>query len=256
MKSITYIFLSICFCLTASAQTHFVERTVISSGGDNIITPSNYAITTNIGEAVIDYGSNANLTATQGFEQANDAELQKTYAITFDVYGVETTCNLAHDGIAYAVISNLYGRDTNAYSLKWNNATASTNDTIYNLQPETYTATLITNGNVSVSKSITIKANNQDCVFEIKNGMTPNNDGVNDVFYIKGIELFPTNSVSIYNRWGGLIWKGNNYNNTSQAFEGKNLQGEIVPSGTYFYHLEYLDKTITRKKNDWIELTR
>ena len=40
-------------------------------------------------------------------------------------------------------------------------------------------------------------------VFDI---VTPNGDGLNDVFVIRGIEQFPNNTMRIYNRWGVLVY--------------------------------------------------
>lgn len=68
----------------------------------------------------------------------------------------------------------------------------------------------------------------------IYNGFSPNGDGVNDVFFIRNIELFPNNKLSIYNRWGNRVYRTEEYRNTySGDFDGKDL-----PDGTYFYMLE------------------
>ena len=61
----------------------------------------------------------------------------------------------------------------------------------------------------------------------IYNALTPNGDGKNDEFIIKNIHLYPDNNVEIYNRWGNLVYKKENYNN---EWDGGNL-----PDGTYYY---------------------
>jgi gliding motility-associated-like protein/uncharacterized repeat protein (TIGR01451 family) len=85
------------------------------------------------------------------------------------------------------------------------------------------------------------------CVIEPLTGMSPNNDGDNDVFYIRGLECYPDNTVEIYNRWGVLVFEREHYNNTDRAFKGisegrvTSNQSEGLPEGTYFYVLKYKD---------------
>ncbi|MGO2102380.1 MAG: SdrD B-like domain-containing protein, partial [Psychroflexus halocasei] len=81
----------------------------------------------------------------------------------------------------------------------------------------------------------------------IYNAVSPDGNGKNDFFKIKGIENFPDNSVRIFNRQGVLIYKAQSYNNTSIRFEGISegnmtiQKSKELPSGNYFYILEYID---------------
>ncbi|MEZ4778794.1 MAG: gliding motility-associated C-terminal domain-containing protein [Flavobacteriaceae bacterium] len=84
--------------------------------------------------------------------------------------------------------------------------------------------------------------------FEIFNGITPNGDGLNDYFEIRGIEDFPDNNVKIFNRWGVLIWETNGYGGLTgeeNVFVGESNAratinaGEKLPTGTYFYILTF-----------------
>ncbi|MCG9909879.1 MAG: gliding motility-associated C-terminal domain-containing protein [Flavobacteriales bacterium] len=71
----------------------------------------------------------------------------------------------------------------------------------------------------------------------VPNIITPNGDGVNDVFDIQG--LYPGSSLYIYNRWGTEVFRSSNYANNWQG-ETKTLN---MPSqlneGVYFYILEH-----------------
>jgi gliding motility-associated-like protein len=79
----------------------------------------------------------------------------------------------------------------------------------------------------------------------VYNNLTPNGDGINDVFIIVGIEKHPDNVVQIFNRWGSQVSEIKGYNNEDKAFKGFSNMGltlnnsEILPSGTYFYTLTY-----------------
>ncbi len=85
------------------------------------------------------------------------------------------------------------------------------------------------------------------CEIEIFNGVSPNIDGGNDLFFVQGIECYPNNTVEIYNRWGALIFEQDGYNNYDRAFtgisEGKATinQPRKLPDGTYFYIIRYTD---------------
>ncbi|ESU25432.1 hypothetical protein FSS13T_16650 [Flavobacterium saliperosum S13] len=85
------------------------------------------------------------------------------------------------------------------------------------------------------------------CSIEVFNAVSPNNDAMNDVFFIQGLDCYPDNNVQIYNRWGVLVFEKNGYNNTTVVFEGKSNgrstfnKDEELPDGTYFYILKYKD---------------
>jgi gliding motility-associated-like protein len=72
----------------------------------------------------------------------------------------------------------------------------------------------------------------------VYNGVSPNGDGNNDTWKIRGIEKYPDNTILIYNRWGDKVREFANYNNTTRSWDGKNEHGEPLPNGTYFYMLE------------------
>ena len=85
------------------------------------------------------------------------------------------------------------------------------------------------------------------CAIEVFNAVSPNGDGLNDVFFIRGLECYPDNTVEIYNRWGVLVFERNGYNNTDKAFRGISegrvtiKQSEELPVGTYYYIFKYRD---------------
>jgi gliding motility-associated-like protein len=77
---------------------------------------------------------------------------------------------------------------------------------------------------------------------EVFNAVSPGRDGKNDVLFIENIDQLDEtrrNHVSIFNRWGDLVWEGDNYNNTTVAFSGKSKNDGDLPSGTYFYKIEF-----------------
>jgi gliding motility-associated-like protein len=80
-----------------------------------------------------------------------------------------------------------------------------------------------------------------DAVSEVNvhQGVSPNGDGVNDVFTIDGIGAYPENTVKVINNSGDVIYSATGYNNYSKAFDGRAANGTLQKAGTYFYSLEY-----------------
>ena len=68
------------------------------------------------------------------------------------------------------------------------------------------------------------------------NVFTPNNDGVNDCFKMKGKNLDCSDYLlSIYNRWGEKVFETENPN---ECWNGKVFNtNQTLPDGTYFYIL-------------------
>lgn len=68
---------------------------------------------------------------------------------------------------------------------------------------------------------------------------TPNGDNINDYWVIGNIENYPTNTVNIYDRLGGVVYRANGYDNQAVVWKGfSNQSGQpVLPSGTYYYNI-------------------
>jgi gliding motility-associated-like protein/uncharacterized repeat protein (TIGR01451 family) len=100
----------------------------------------------------------------------------------------------------------------------------------------------ITNvANVSAEEEDTSALNNQgDDVnqilpFRIPNVITPNQDGDNDTFEVKGLDKFVSNEIVIINRYGDHVLERKAYQNDWDA------PGQVA--GTYFYILSTVDSS-------------
>ena len=84
----------------------------------------------------------------------------------------------------------------------------------------------VQNGVCSTTDSIYVQVDS--CLMRIiPNIFTPNGDGINDFFIIENIERFPNSKLEIFNRWGKLVYKSDNYKN--------NWDGNDLNAGTYYY---------------------
>jgi gliding motility-associated-like protein len=108
-----------------------------------------------------------------------------------------------------------------------------------------YTLVVSANGCISISTTVTVVVDN--CVevvdFNIPEGFSPNSDGINDLFVIRGIDRYPANTIMIYNRWGDKVFEANPYQNTwdGKSTLGLKIGGDKLPIGTYFYVLDLGD---------------
>ena len=79
--------------------------------------------------------------------------------------------------------------------------------------------------------------------FFIPEGYSPNGDGINDFFIIRGIENYPALSIVIFNRWGNKVFEANPYRNTwdGRSMFGLRVGGEELPVSTYFFLIDLGD---------------
>lgn len=73
------------------------------------------------------------------------------------------------------------------------------------------------------------------CEIFVPEGISPNGDGINDVFVIDGASEEEVIELNIFNRWGALVYASNNYKND---WDGRSSEGAFtgdLPAGTYYY---------------------
>jgi gliding motility-associated-like protein len=63
---------------------------------------------------------------------------------------------------------------------------------------------------------------------------------------IEGIELYPNNTITIFNRWGVLVYQETNYQNnwngtTQSTFT---FGGQDLPTATYYYVFDTMDESV------------
>ncbi len=89
--------------------------------------------------------------------------------------------------------------------------------------------------------SIDVMLDPQDPGVYVPDGITPNNDGVNDRLIIEGIENHEENELLIFDRWGNLVFQASPYKN---SWDG-NYNNVGLPEGAYYYVLK---TDVTNKK--------
>ncbi len=84
----------------------------------------------------------------------------------------------------------------------------------------------------------------------VPEAFSPNGDGINDKFEIKGLSKYKTIGIEIFNRWGNIVFRSKNtgegkemncyWDGTVQS--GLRLGSNSVPVGMYYYVLRLDDK--------------
>lgn len=118
----------------------------------------------------------------------------------------------------------------------WSADSTLSDTTIYNpvaspLETTDYYLTVISLDGCFNSDTVTVNVGPPIPSLDVKNLITPNNDGFNDTWIIEGIEAFPNMAVKVYNIYGVLVFEDEDYKNDWGGIYGSKL----LPNGTYLY---------------------
>ena len=102
---------------------------------------------------------------------------------------------------------------------------------------------VITNGICSTEESIFV--NSTYC--NIPKGFSPNGDNVNDTFNLSNLNI---RLLKIFNRYGTEVYNRLNYRN---EWNGNSKNGNKLPTGTYYYVIEF---TSGKTTSGWVYLNR
>ncbi len=247
------LFTYLLLILTAMLSVHSVAQTVdpeayrfvigagYTSGGDD-----NLVIDATVGEAVTFTGTSLDLIVTQGFQQSNYV-LANPFIINLS--SSAESCRGSSDG--EAVIDFISENVEAPYSYSW--STGDTTASIGQLNTGTYTVTVTGSNGAQVFNSILVDIETDvECTPGFYTGITPNNDGDNDTWFVDNVQFFETREVQIFNRYGDRVWETSEYDNDFSFFEGRHQNGQELPDATYYYIANF--NGVTYK--GWIEITR
>lgn len=99
----------------------------------------------------------------------------------------------------------------------------------------------------------------KNCPPKIYNLVAPKPDNYYDSFLIDGLrDIFVHFKLSIYNRWGALVWEGNNATPDwdGTAMKGVRIMGNELAEGTYYYILELNDPDYPDPMTGFVYLKR
>jgi len=210
----------------------------------------------------------ANPVATPDASQIGNAP---SNVITYTVTGYDNkkcysdTKSINITAFNYPVISLAPNATINVGTSYQINATATTNIVSLNWTPSNslscsnclspaatptkttkYDLTAVNDGGCATTDSILIQVICNGANFFVPNTFSPNGDGVNDHFIINGVGLNVIPSITIYNRWGQIVFQKSNFapNTPADAWDGT-FNGQPAPSDVYVYTIQILCNNAT-----------
>ena len=96
---------------------------------------------------------------------------------------------------------------------------------------------------VALCSQATVTLRVQAGPLAIPKGFSPNGDGQGDRWILQGILGYPGSLVTIFNRWGNMVFQVMGYDNqnivwTGESERGLRLGSNQLPEGTYFYVID------------------
>lgn len=85
----------------------------------------------------------------------------------------------------------------------------------------------------------------------IPNAFSPNGDGINDTWHIAKLDTYPDADVSVFNRYGQLVFHSHGY---GTEWNGT-YNGKPLPVGTYYYAID-LKIDIGKNPGGWVVILR
>lgn len=164
------------------------------------------------------------VTDANGCIRMNTIELTGNDSIAISTDVTVESCFGTGDG---SIIANVMG-GVGPYTYAWSNGETSAE--LLNIGGGDYRLTVTdavgcqvetTGLNVSIA-----------CDDSIPDIISPNGDGVNDVWIVPGLENMNVRTLEIFNRWGQPIYTQDGYDN---SWRGTNNSAEDLPFGPYYY---------------------
>jgi gliding motility-associated-like protein len=143
------------------------------------------------------------------------------------------------DGFSYTVTD---GPDHGVLTMNADGTFTYTPSTDYNGFDEfTYEACDGSGFCVSATVTIIVVPVGDDDI-TVATGFSPNGDNVNETLHIENIDAYPQNKVTIFNRWGNVVYEKTGYSSSAEwngnTEEDNTVGATKVPEGTYFYSIE------------------
>lgn len=118
----------------------------------------------------------------------------------------------------------------------------SANPFAFPTETTTYTYTVISGLGCQASDSMVVTVNLPNGV-DIKNVITANGDGYNDVWFIEDVEKYPLTEVHVFSIYGEEVYSSMDYQND---WDGS-YKDELLPNGTYYYLVKLQGENELRK---------
>lgn len=207
----------VAFCLGTEAVLSIPDEFVYYHWNGVQTQDSNQNLNSN--EIIVTQPGNYSVTVT------NAEGCQFTLPIEVVLGSAPVITNIERQGNAFTVKVSPSGN----YEYSLNGIIWQNSPTFYNLEPNDYT--------FFVRDFAGCRSDKFDYTyFQIPNFISPNGDGFNDVWRIRGMADYPNAHIKIFDRYGKIFVDRKIYGNEI-IWDGKYL-GRPLPSGSYWYILQ------------------
>ncbi len=145
---------------------------------------------------------------------------------------VDASCPGVSDGSITLTITG----GTQPYSVIWSDGITLQDRVDFSNGP--YSVVVTDKNGCNARLDIVVGVTGSEKCIEIPTIITPNNDGVNDTWKIKNIDLFPNAEVFVFTRWGKLVFHSKNL--AANPWDGT-FSGKLLPTDSYHYVLHLND---------------
>lgn len=173
------------------------------------------------------------VTDTKNCQDSAEIIIYEPEPVTSEITTTPVSCIDQKDGTALVQAFGGVG----AYTYAWSNGiTIELNESLSN---QWYFVTVTDALGCTGIDSVLIPINPIACIAPV-NCFTPNGDMMNDTWVIDNMELYPDLRITVYNRWGNLVYE---QTGTYSPWDGSYNTNDL-PAGTYYYIIElnYLDR--------------
>jgi gliding motility-associated-like protein len=168
------------------------------------------------------------VTDANGCIVSDEVTITAPPALALSVSTTEADCPDTNDGSITLTITG----GTAPYTPLWQDGNTSQNRS--EMLPGTYTVTVTDANGCATMKIAEVGFIGTFGCVEIPQIITPNNDGFNDEWRIRNIDLYPEAEILVYTRWGKLVYKSRNI--SADPWDGR-FNGRLMPTDSYHYIL-------------------
>jgi len=229
-----------CFTVSDSITITGSSSPIATITGDSIICSNPILLNATGGDSYI--WSNGNQSSTANFINAG-----QVYVVASNGCGKDTAYHSLLDyhvnasfiadfefGNETPITINFTNTSTNATNFYWSFGDGNNSNEIHPsntyLTNDEYLVTLTANNNYCSDIFTSILLFETPNTIYIPNAFTPDNDNVNDIFFVKGNNIIALD-IKIFNRWGEQLHSWN----TLDGFWDGTYHNKLVQNGTYFY---------------------
>ncbi|MFZ2339510.1 MAG: gliding motility-associated C-terminal domain-containing protein [Bacteroidales bacterium] len=168
------------------------------------------------------------VTDSYGCIKTQTVTLTEPQPVTVNPTVTPTSCPDSEDGAVSLAIAG----GTSPFTVLWSDGSTGVNRT--GLTPGSYTAVITDHNNCGETVTAEVDFSFSFGCLVIPQVITPNNDGYNDVWQIRNIDLYPDAEVRVFNRWGKMVFSTSNL--ADNPWNGT-VGGKLVPTDSYHYIL-------------------